>query len=352
MEGIFKQSFETLSGGSHVAFKKMERAEYSETERELDLENRRRIQECIGILRKMRTSALETQDKEDQQRFLKEAHKLSDEVSDIILDLAQREKPIPLEEGFKEEISKLKEEYIQQDAGSGYSLPPQFSVQNLFRATEDILVRIAEKADSFTAPGHKLEFEELKYILQEFLRGTNGLNNEAIEAIFLPNSKVGGILSGGAIYTEIVRKVIEKYADPSLRIDTFVVAIDKHEKRAAFEHSETDKETTNVILMDDVIHEGGTMLTALWAAGEHFPQARIRSEKGSDYAGEWQKRRNQKHMDHLGLIYQDFAELAEEGKNEEALAIYAEAEKYANENGVILQPGWHKRRDKIRGSSI
>lgn len=346
---FFKQSFNSLLSGSHVAFKAMERPVYSEPERELDLENKRKIQESIGLLRKMRTSALETSDQKEQQSYLKEAHELSDRVAQIIIDLCAKESPVPLEAAFQEKILKLNETHAEQDAGSGYSLPPQFSVQNLFRATDDILVRINEKATSFKEPDHKFNLDELKYVLHEFLRGTNGLNNDAIEAMFSSNSKVGGILSGGAIYAEIVKRIIEKYADPSLRIDTFVIAVDKHNNKAVFEHSETDKETTNIILVDDVINEGGTMITALWSAGEHFPNARIRSEKGSDYAGEWKKRKNTEFMDHLGKIYQDFAEFAEEGKNDEAMKIFKEAEAYALEKGVELQAGWHKRKARIEG---
>lgn len=351
MEGIFKQSFNDLLSGSHVAFKAMERPVYSETERELDLENKRKLQECIGILRKMRTSALETPSIELQQKFLKEAHELSEQVAEIIIDLSPRESPVPIEEEFKTKLVQLKDELKEQDAGSGYSLPPQFSIQNLFRATEDILVRIKEKATSFENPDHKLEFEELRYVLDEFLKGTNGLNNEAIEVMFTNSSKVGGILSGGAIYAEIVKKIIEKYADPSFKMDTFVIAVDKHDKKAVYEHSATDGEITNVILVDDVINEGGTMITALWSAGEHFPKARIRSEKGSDYAGEWYKRREQKHLDYLYMVYQDFADLAEEGKNEEAMAVYAQAEAYAREYGVKLSAGLDKRREKIEAKS-
>lgn len=347
MEGIFRQTPDSLLGGSHVAFKKMERPKYSETEREVDLENKRKIQESIGILRKMRTSALEASNQEERQKFLKEAHEFSGHIAGTIIDLATKETPTPLEVEFQEEITKLKEAHAEQDAGSGYSLPTQFSVQNLFRATEDILVRIDEKATSFKEPDHKLGFEELKYVLHEFLKGTNGLNNEAIEAMFSANAKVGGILSGGAIYAEVVKKLVEKYADPSLRIDNFVIAVDKHGKKAVFEKSGTDMETTNVILVDDVINEGGTMITALWAAGECFPNARIRSEKGTDYAGEWEKRKNREFMDHLALIYQDFAELAEEGKDDEAMKIFAEAEAYANEKGVKLQNGWYTRKEKI-----
>jgi len=351
MEGPFKQTPDSLLGGSFVAFKKMERRKFSENERELDLENKRRIQESIIILRKIRTRALETADQKEQQKLLKEAHEFSKHVADIIIDLTSKETPNPLEIEFQEELAKLKEEHAEQDDGSGYSLPPQFSVQNLFSATEDILVRVNEKAGSFNEPEHKLGFDELKYVLHEFLKGTNGLNNEAIEVMFSDKSKVGAILSGGAIYAEIVKKIIERYADSSLRIDTFVIAVDKNAGKVVLEKSDNDMTTTNVILVDDVINAGGTMITALWATGEYFPNAQIRSEKGSDYPGKWEERRVRKHMDHLGMIYQDFAELIDQRKNDEAMVIFKEAEAYANENGVKLQNGWYKRKEKIDSKS-
>lgn len=347
MEKMLGQRLNSLLSGSHVSFRKMERPGYSDTEIEIDFENKRKIAESIRILRRMRTRALETTDLDERQNLLTQAHDFSVKVAGIVIELAKKETPTPLEAEFQEEVAKLKEEHEDYVAGSGYSLPPQYSALNLIQATEDILVRIGEKTTSFKTPDHKLQFEELKFVLEEFLKGTNVLNDEAIEAMFSPNSKVGGILTGGAVYAEVVRKLIQAYADSSLSIDTFVIAVDKQEKKAVFERSDTDKDTVNVILVDDVINEGGTMITAFWSAGEFFPNAHIRCEKGLDRPGEWEKRRDKEFMGHLEMMFQDFADMAEEGRTEEAMRVYAEAEAYATEKGIKLQAGWYIRKEKI-----
>ena len=102
-----------------------------------------------------------------------------------------------------------------------------------------------------------------------------------------------------------------------------------------------------VIITDDLIDKGGTLFTALWAAGEQFPNARIRSGKGDDEPGGFARRRDREYMSHLEMIFQDFADFSYQGKNKEALAVFKEAENYAKENKVELQPGWHLRKAKI-----
>lgn len=350
MEGIFKQSFEDLLGGSHASYKKIERSKYSDEEKEVDLENKRTIQKSIELLRKIKTVILETASKADQQKFLKEAHELAIQTAQVIIDLSLKESPTPIETEYTDRLAEFKKELGNVEAGSSYSLPPQFSVKNLFNATEDILVCISEKASSFKDPSHKLEIDEIKYILKQFTTHVNDLTIQAVESMFSENSKVGGILSGGAIYNEIVRILIEKYADPSIKIQTFVIAVDKLEKKSAFELSDTDSKTTNVIIVDDVINDGGTILTALWAGGEYFPNAKIRTGKGTDYAGEWEKRKNQKYYDYLSGIFGDYSDLAREGKVEEAMKIYAEAEVYARENGVKMTDGWDIVKKRIENT--
>jgi hypoxanthine phosphoribosyltransferase len=348
MEGIFKQSFDSLLGGSHTSYKKIERSKYSDEEKEIDLENKRTIQKSIGLLRGLRTVILETSSKVDQQKFLKEAHELATQTAQVIIDLSLKESPTPPETEYTDKLAKFKKELEDVEPGSSYSLPPQFSVKNLFNATEDILVRVKEKALSFKDPNHKLEISEVKYVLRGLTSQVNDLTIQAVDAMFSENSKVGGVLSGGAIYNEIVRILIEKYANPSIKIQTFVIAVDKIEKKSAFELSDTDDKTTNVIIVDDVINNGGTILTALWSAGEHFPNARIRTGKGTDYPGGWEKRKNQKHYDYLSEIYQDFSDLAREGKGLEAMEIYAKAEAYAKENSVNMSAAWDIVKNELK----
>ena len=341
------KNFDTILGGSHVAFKKRERPPLSDQENELKLENKRMLQEGVGILRKLRTQALEEKDPVLRQNYLVEAHQFSSQMADVIISQSLNDKPSPIYPSFLNALQKAREEHKDKDAGSGHALPPQFSVGNLSKAIDDILARIEEKNGSLSDPDHKLTEEEMKYVLQEFLRGTNDLTEDAIEKIFNKNAKIGGILSGGSVYAEMVKKITARYADPSLTVDTFVIAVDKEQKKAVFESGESDNSVQAVIVTDDMIDKGETLLTALWNAGEHFPNATIYSGKGTYQPGGFEKRRIQKHMDYLTDIFQDFADLSEEGKNDEALVLFDQAEKYAKENNVTLQPGWYKRKERI-----
>ncbi|MDD4900741.1 MAG: phosphoribosyltransferase family protein [Patescibacteria group bacterium] len=342
-------SFESMLSGSLVAFKKRERPPLTEQEKEFKLENERKLQGGIGILRKLRTQALAEQDPSLRQNYLEEAHEFSTQMADVILNQALSEKPSPISPVFLEELQKKKEEYADKDADSGHATPPQFSITNLFRAIDDMLARVEEKAQSITSPDHRLTQDEIRYVLQEFLRGTNDLTVNAVEKFFKKNTKISGILSGGSVYVELVKKIIEKYGDHSINVDSFVIAVDKESKKAVFEASETDATTQTVIIADDMVDKGGTLLTALWAAGEQFPNATIYSGLGTDQPGGFEKRRTEKYLGHLVMLFQDFADLSEEGKNKEALAILKQAEQYAKENRVTLPPGWYKRKERMDG---
>lgn len=291
------RNFETILGGSNGDFKKRERPHLSEYENEFKLENERRLQEGITILRKLRTQALEEQDPALRQNHLREAHQFSSHMADVIINQALNDKPQQIDPAFLEVLQKARDEHREKDAGSGHAVPPQFSITNLFRATEDILARIEEKAQSIGMPDHKLTQEELKYVLQGFLRRTNDLTINAIEKFFEKDTKIGGILSGGSVYVELVKKIVEKYGDSSLTLDPFVIAVDKEKKKAVFEASENDSTTRSVIVTDDMIDKGGTLLTALWATGEQFPNATIYSGKGTDRPGGFEKRRNDARME-------------------------------------------------------
>jgi|GEM_PF-2246489 len=338
---------ETLLSGSHVSFLKRDRPPLSDKERELQLENERKLQNGIIILRKLRTLALEAQDSAMRQNALKEAHQLSDQMAEVILNQALGDKPSPIDLSFLETLKETQGKYADQDDGSAHSIPPSFSISNLFQATDDMLVRIEEKAQSITKPDHRLVPEELRYVFHEFLRGANDLTINAIDKFFAQGTKIGGILSGGSVYVELVKKIVERYGDPSLTINSFVIAVDKEKKKAVFEASISDSSTRTVILTDDVTDKGGTILTAFWAAGEQFPMAIIYSGKGTDQPGGFEKRRTAEYMAHLEMIFQDFADLAGEKRDDEALAVFRQAEEYAQKYKVRLQPGWYKIKDRI-----
>lgn len=341
------RNIEMMLGGSHVSFKERKHPPLSEDERELKVENERKLQEGIGILRKLRTRALEEQDSIIRQNILKEAHQFSNQMAEVILNQALGAKPSQINPSFLETLQQARSDHADQDADSGHCIPPQFSIQNLFRATDDMLARIEEKAQSIEAPDHKLTQEEMKYVLQEYLIGTNDLTINAKEKFFEKDTRVGGIISGGSVYVELVKKIVKRYGNHSLAINSFVIAVDKQNKRAVFEASESDETAQTVIVTDDMIDKGGTLLTALWAIGEQFPNATIHSGKGTDQPGGFEKRRIKKHMEHLGMLFFDFTDLSEERQNDKALALFRQAAQYANENQVTLPQGWYKRKKRI-----
>jgi len=346
----FSLDAESLLGGSHVAFKKRERPRLLKQEQVLKYKNEETLKQGIRALRRLRTQALAEEDLINQQTFLNEAHQLSEQMAEVIITLASNDKPSQIDPTFLETISGMESRYKHQDAGSGHGLPPKFSITNLFRATDDMLVRIEEKAQSIYTPSHILTQQDIEYILHNFLVGTNDLTINARERFFDKDTRLGGILSGGSVYTEIAKKIIKRYADPSLAPRSFVVAVDIENRESVSETSELDNAIGTVILLDDIIDTGDTVLTALWNVGRYFPNATIRSGKGTDSVGGFEKRRVQKHQDYLSLIYQDFADFSEEGKKKEALAIFQQAEKYAQSNGFQLRPGWYGRKKRLETS--
>ena len=177
-----------MLSGSHVTFKKRERPPLTEQENEFRLENERRLKRGIGILRKLKTQALAEENPGMRQDCLKEAHQFSAQMADVIFNQALSEKPSQINPVFLEELQNKKWEYSDKDAGSGHAIPPQFAITNLFRATEDMLARVEEKAQSVNSPDHKLTQEEVRYVIQEFLRGTNRLTVNATEKFFLKNN--------------------------------------------------------------------------------------------------------------------------------------------------------------------
>lgn len=333
--------------GSMVRFKKLERPALSEGEKDLKLENERELQKGIRILRQLRTRALEEETPDARQEILRTAHRLSEQMAEEVMNQSIGVKPTPIGSEFLEEVRELRNDYAETEEGSGHGLPASFTVGNLLKATDDMLARVEEKAGSIERPDHSLSAEEMRYVLREFLVGTNDLSSNAIETLFDRETKIGGILTGGSVYVEVVKNIVKRYGDASLSIGSFVIAVDKDGNRIAVEADESDSGVRNVILADDMIDGGGTMLTALWKCGERFPNAAIRSGLGTDSPGGFEKRRQQEHMTHLEGLFQDFADLSEEGMTPEAHALFDTAEKYARENDVELQPGWNKRKARL-----
>ena len=177
-------NLETMLDGSHVVFKSRERAPLSESEQQLKYGNERTLQRGIYILRKIRTRALTEQDSVTPQAALTEAHQLAEQMSEVILNISSSDKPVPINTSFLEMLSEMESRYKSYEADSGHFLPAQFSISNLFRAADDMLARVEESAKSIYRPDHILTIEEVNYVLNEFLRGTNNLTINAISKLY------------------------------------------------------------------------------------------------------------------------------------------------------------------------
>ncbi len=336
------QTIEMSLSGSCVNFIKRERPALSEEEIDTKRENERKLQTGIDILRRLRTRIFEEEDASEQQKLLVEAHHFSSIVANEILEEALADTPFPMNASFLHMLKQTNAGLASYEPGSGHALPPQFSIQNLFNAADDMVARIEKKAGPIKSLDRKLSQEEIKYVLKEFLVGANSLSPGAQKQLFEKDTKVGGILSGGSIYVELTKLIVERFGDNSFEINSFVIAVDKEDKKIAVETSDSDLEVKDVLVMDDIIDGGQTMLVALWNVGEHLPGAMIHSGKGPDQRGGFENRRVQVHDNHLACLFQDFADLALEDRDEEALAMFSHAAQYAAENNVALQPGWYR----------
>lgn len=341
---IIPESYEELTDGSRVKFKKRERSPLSGKESEFKLENEEKIAEGIAVLRKIKNQALEEQDPILRQKILREAHDFSSRMAEVILDQACGDKPVPIDSSFLETLEREQINFQGQCANSATAIPSKRSARNIFLMADDILVRIEEIAHSVAKPDHKLKREEMECVIQEFLLGINLLSETARNNFFEKNSRIGGILSGGSVCVELVKKVVARYGDPSLAVNSFVIAVDRQKNKAAFEAGKDDGSARSVFIMDDVIYKGGTLVTALSAAGEHYHGATIYSGKGIDEPGEFYNRR-------LLLSFQDFANLADKGRYGEALAIFNQAVDWAKIIKTTLPEGWHIIKKRMEESN-
>ena len=135
----------SLLSGSCVSFKTLQRPPLSDIENEVKLKNEKTLAIGIRILRKLRTLALNEKNPVLCQEILRKAHQFSHQLAVGIINQAFKEKPSPIDNSLIEILHNLSQEYIEQDDDSGHSIPPHFSIRNLFLATDDIFARIEEK---------------------------------------------------------------------------------------------------------------------------------------------------------------------------------------------------------------
>ncbi|MFA7253375.1 MAG: hypothetical protein WC107_02365 [Patescibacteria group bacterium] len=343
------RSFEPVLSGSMTAFKKKERPQFTPKEAEVEKERRYLISEGITTLRKIRTLVFkEGQGDESQQMLLQKAHRFSALMGDFILQKSLNYQADLSTHPYIAESRTLSDELQNEAWDSKHCIVPSTVLLNLEKATDDIIVNIESTAGSAQSPNHKLSELEIDLVLEEFLKGTNDLNNHAISNLFKPNTKVGGVLTGGMIYLSIAKGVVDKYAQEHLKVDDFVIAVDAANKRVAIQESEGDMATENVFVLDDMIDKGGAMLAATYAAGDHFGNAYIYSGKG-DAGSPTQRaeKRRQEKTNYLFELFQDFASATVANDKEVAYQIYAEAERYAEQNSLELPGGWKIRKEKM-----
>ncbi len=335
--------FEFLASGSHTNFIERSRQPLNSTELEAKDQNESIFRPGIDTLRRLRTKAF-SQEGAAQQQTLLEARKLSTFMATNILEAVSKDRPEPIHPNISKYILESQKKLLGYEPGSAHHIPPPNSVRNLFKATEDMMARIEVKVGSPQKPSRKLTRDETLEVLSQFLTGTNFLSYNATDRLFDKNTKVGGITSGGLVYLEIARLAAEKYA--GLKINTFAIMSDKETKSAICESVSSDRNITCVIVTDDMVDRGGTLLTALSKVGKYFPNAKVYSEKATLEPGYYQKKENESHNSHLTLLFQDFAQLSIDRDFSGADKILLQAKNYAKENNVELTPGWTIRQGK------
>lgn len=340
----FNKSISLAMSGSIVRFRKAARPEFSNEEKEIDQENREFFTNGIRMLRKLRTQALAEENLQEQQNILNRAHLLAEETAGAILGLAQEKGVVRVNDIYKSEINILKSELETIDAGSGYGNPAYYSVNNLYLAADDLLIRIKESVGgALENPSHTLTQEELAKICEEFFIHTNDYSREAVKRVFSAESKAVGVLTGGSVFLEMVKQVVKRYGENSLSLNTAVVAVDKNSKNTAFEKNDTDIQVKEVFILDDMINEGNTVLAAVWAAGENFPNASIYSGLQRVEVGQWLEKKKEE----LGRMFYVFADLVEEGKKDEAVQVLAQAIEFSKKHNIEMTPAWQRLRQKL-----
>ena len=344
---MFRETGTFDMGGSHVAFLKKDRPPQTEDEKSIENGRRYLLNDTVIVLRKIKTDFFEQESQ--PQELLNTSHEICSQMADYII-----KKQIDPSQDLSEHPlvamkNTFKEHYKEKDWDSKYCNPASTVVYNLEKATDDILVRIEQNTGSLSEPDHQLNDAELKEVLREFLFEASLLSRSRTENLFSPTSKCGGILTGGMIYLEIAKQLVEKYGQNDFKLNTFAIAVDSNNKQVVCERTSGDDLVENVYILDDLISKGGTIIAAANQAGDYFERANIIDGVGtSDSPEERAQKRHEKVMLPLETMFYDYADAFDESKPELAYQILAEAEKYASENNVELQPGWYKRRDRMK----
>lgn len=324
-----------------IYFQKLEKPPLTIAESELKRENEQKFSKAIRVLRRVRTGIVESENPRDAQNSLNEAHTFSKLMAKVIIDQSLRDKPAGLEEAFQLELDRLRVKYGHRNPDSGRGIPADFSVRNfLLPAAEDMLNRVQQLAGSLEAPRVKLSRLDLMVVLKNMLVASD-LSSSQTDGMFRNDTMVVGIMTGGAVYLEMIKEIVDRYGEP--KINTSITAVNRDNLTAVYQDQGVGEQIKQVILVDDVIDVGDTMVIARDQAGKLYPNATIYTGVGNDQPGGYKKRC----MTHLAGLWYDFADLVEEGRYSEAEQEFAKAKDYADKNGVKLQPAWLNRKDIV-----
>ena len=238
--------------------------------------------------------------------------------------------------------------YQDEEIRATYANHARDVINNFYRAVDDILVRIEERVGSIASPSRKLNVEDVLYVFTSFIDHVNCLHRDAHHPIFLTDTRIGGILTGGLVYLELMKEVVRRYGDPAFRVNSFAVAVDKNAGAAVFEMNEFDKTMPRVVLADDLVLGGGTMKTAASAARKIYPSATIFHGSAVDSPADTDDIRVQDHRSHLAALFDSFSDAVLEKDLDRAQDLSHQADEYAERHKLELPGGWAVHRQKLR----
>lgn len=338
-------TFNTLLSGSHTNFRYREHADAAlQPFQELQQQKRILIGDGINCLRKLRTQIFSSADTQDQQAFLQTAKQLANELADYCIADALNRASHLADHSYHFQLQETVSKMNLCEPQSRHHIVPTIVADNLRKAALDMALRTEEFVGNLESPDRRLNDAETLQVIREFTVGTNDLSNEAKDSLFSSSTKVAGLLSGGLVYALMAKKIAERYGcESGNEMNVIAVAVGTDANQAVFELDGTDQQVDKLVLVDDVIDSGSSILSALNAAEEVFIGSNIYCGLRTSNAKGRISNSRKAHIAHLSSWVQDFADLTDEGQLTEAKKMLVEAHAYATANGVTLQPGWYRR---------
>lgn len=230
--------------GSKQDFRKRENAPLSELQKKERERNTFFLAEGIIVLRQLKTQVFEQP--QNEQALLDAAYYLADLMATCILadtlDPQFRMESHP----YFSALQEYQRAVHNQQWTSKNQTPATSPIHTLYQATEDMIVRAEELIGSMEKPDHIITAQEAEVILKQFLDGTNLINPGNRPYFFEPGTKIGGILSGGLVYTLLAKKITEYLSGNTLHLDVFAVAVATKAPATAHQRSGQDSQIRHV----------------------------------------------------------------------------------------------------------